>query len=751
MRFRRSTGFTLVELLVVIAIIGILIGLLLPAVQAASEASAPRQCLNNLKQFGLAHQNYLSAQGVFVPGGIADWGSPPGTFLAKLYASPCTMLLPFLSKARPRRCMTSPRTGTSNRRSSRIKRFQRSSARRMIRTRCSTSPALDYGPTAIGPVPGQQQGQLAAFAQLITYNGLFGPLDYIFCAGVNDAICDSPQTVPGWERGMFAWNLTNSAQSVTDGLSNTFMMGEGTQGSRYQLSLTRGGPAYVNPTTGALSQPGWAWMIGGCNWDWVRGHLEHLPRRRHFGVTVMPINQNPVLQTRPVKGASILSGPFGTPTACNGSVNTTSPGVHLHQRVPLGTCQRGQFPDGRRQRAVHRAVDRLSESDDDRIVSEFLAGPPEWCLPGTLHSFRRRTGGGSMKTMLLCRNRCIPMSTNGPVGWYLPADPVGHYRLRQADTQCLVTGASPEQIKQLVADLNVKNPDTGMGFDLRGRRQSIGRDWSCGQGVRRRPALEKLLTNKDPRSRTRRNKLSPKSMAPKGHDQENEHSSRTAKNSNPRGGLVMRFCFTVSALLALLAAAHVCLEGGSCTAPPKRRPPEPRSIAPCCRCADQQFHGDQRAYAGRFEAGLSRRREGARGCPERRFGAARRCRIRQSVDVWRAGADADFRKARLERLALQSFSRDGPVLADAQACCQGAIVTRWASARSPSWPAAFPAIRPRSAQKHRLDRASCATMATRRRLRQMAPHPRPSKWTDRPFRSLAQRAGLRVFLGIHGG
>ena len=63
----RRTAFTLVELLVVIAIIGILIGLLLPAVQAAREAARKSQCLNNLKQIGLALQNYQAAIGVFPP------------------------------------------------------------------------------------------------------------------------------------------------------------------------------------------------------------------------------------------------------------------------------------------------------------------------------------------------------------------------------------------------------------------------------------------------------------------------------------------------------------------------------------------------------------------------------------------------------------------------------------------------------------------------------------------------------------
>ena len=101
-RFKKA-GFTLVELLVVIAIIGILIGMLLPAVQAVREAASRVTCLNNMKQLGLALHNYESAHMAFPPSRLEPDDQPLPSSIShsgaeSAFQSWSTLILPYVEQ-----------------------------------------------------------------------------------------------------------------------------------------------------------------------------------------------------------------------------------------------------------------------------------------------------------------------------------------------------------------------------------------------------------------------------------------------------------------------------------------------------------------------------------------------------------------------------------------------------------------------------------------------------------------------------
>lgn len=82
-------AFTLIEVLVVVAVIGLLVALLLPAVQSAREAARRAQCVNNMKQIGLGIDSHVTATGTYPPGGSSPYGT--GSFLVPI--------LPYMEQA----------------------------------------------------------------------------------------------------------------------------------------------------------------------------------------------------------------------------------------------------------------------------------------------------------------------------------------------------------------------------------------------------------------------------------------------------------------------------------------------------------------------------------------------------------------------------------------------------------------------------------------------------------------------------
>jgi prepilin-type N-terminal cleavage/methylation domain-containing protein len=99
-RGKRPAGFTLVELLIVIAIVGVLISLLLPAVQAAREMARRMTCANNLRQIAIATHHFHDAQGRFPPGAVAkEFSAAPSTPWTFYRWSALAMLSPYIENS----------------------------------------------------------------------------------------------------------------------------------------------------------------------------------------------------------------------------------------------------------------------------------------------------------------------------------------------------------------------------------------------------------------------------------------------------------------------------------------------------------------------------------------------------------------------------------------------------------------------------------------------------------------------------
>ncbi|MFO7901531.1 MAG: DUF1559 domain-containing protein [Planctomycetota bacterium] len=212
LRGRGRLGFTLVELLVVIAIIGILVALLLPAVQAARESARRTQCINNLKQIGLAFHNYHDTHKCFPPsyviqpGGGGVHGEPDA---ATRDAGPGwawgTLLLPFLEQA--------PLHDTIDFRLPCWDPANQAATETQLSGFLCPSATGSSGPM---PVKDGAGGTLATF----------GRSCYVVNAGQNEPWLLTVDSYEGIADGPLYRNSPTRMADVTDGLSSTVFVGE---------------------------------------------------------------------------------------------------------------------------------------------------------------------------------------------------------------------------------------------------------------------------------------------------------------------------------------------------------------------------------------------------------------------------------------------------------------------------------------------------------------------------------------------
>ncbi|MFO0951234.1 MAG: DUF1559 domain-containing protein [Isosphaeraceae bacterium] len=237
----RRRGFTLIELLVVIAIIAVLIGLLLPAVQSAREAARRSQCINNLKQIGLALHNYLSVHETFPPVVVLPKGrtSQPWSGLSRL--------LPHLEQGNLYNAINWNRdfefTSNPTMSSTRVSVFMCPSE---VNDRARVTPAVTYYPS----------------------NYAFNEGTWFIYDPATDKVGD----------GAFVPNRAFNSAGITDGLSNTLAMSENKAYQPNYWDSQNPSALDVPPPTGV---PGLVPYVGGTfdrngHTEWVEGDVHEV-------------------------------------------------------------------------------------------------------------------------------------------------------------------------------------------------------------------------------------------------------------------------------------------------------------------------------------------------------------------------------------------------------------------------------------------------------------------------------------------
>ena len=247
---KKRTGFTLVELLVVIAIIGILIGMLLPAVQAVREAARRIQCGNNQKQLALACLNYESAHGEFPPGlncpfstssgdggffssnKFADGTPFPEPPISGKFGSWLVWVMPFIEA---NNSFDQLNLTERERNSGNVATLASPGAQSISAFLCPS----DFETETINEISGN----------------FYAPNSYVGCAGRRSYFITSATG-----DGVLNYNSSVTFGEITDGSSNTFLLGE-----RFHFDAA---------WEGFSTRRGWAWSNSLAAQDCLAGALQ---------------------------------------------------------------------------------------------------------------------------------------------------------------------------------------------------------------------------------------------------------------------------------------------------------------------------------------------------------------------------------------------------------------------------------------------------------------------------------------------